>query len=88
MVIALDYDDTYTRDPDFWEKFATLAEARGHSVTILTKRGPSNQGNVMGSCRIPVIYTDRKAKKPFAEAKGFNFDIWIDDAPQNLFVDG
>jgi hypothetical protein len=44
MKIALDYDGTYTVDPQFWEDFITLAKVRGHEVVCVTKRGPSNCG--------------------------------------------
>lgn len=29
MKIALDFDDTYTRDPDMWDKFIDLSLSRG-----------------------------------------------------------
>lgn len=87
MKIALDYDETYTVDPDFWQKFIVLAKAHGHEVIGITKRGPSNQGTIT----VPNIvfhHSDRQAKFQFAKDKGLNINIWIDDAPQNLFING
>lgn len=87
MRIALDYDQTYTVDPEFWEGVIALAGTHSHTVTCVTKRGVSNQGE---TCEIscPVVYTDRAAKLPYTEEMGLHFDIWIDDAPQNLFIAG
>ena len=38
MIIALDYDDTYDRDPALWNHLIGLATSRGHSVVIVTMR--------------------------------------------------
>ena len=29
MIVALDYDKTYTLDPEFWNQFIDLAQAHG-----------------------------------------------------------
>lgn len=80
MNIALDYDGTYTRDPEMWDKFIILAEKMGHEVVCLTMRHPSEP--VAMKIPIRIIYTARKAKALF-----YNADIWIDDMPQLLFAD-
>lgn len=36
FTISLDFDDTYTLDPKFWNKFICNAEKRGHRVIIVT----------------------------------------------------
>jgi hypothetical protein len=76
MKIALDYDDTYTRDPKLWEDFGASVRLAGHEITIVTKRGPSNQGPIAYKTAIPVIYTDRKAKQALIASMGLHFDIW------------
>ena len=40
MLIALDYDKTYTADPALWDNFVDLAQSRGHTVKIVTMRRP------------------------------------------------
>lgn len=87
MKLALDWDGTYDRDPDFWNAFIDLAKRYGHEVTIVTKRGLSNQ-TLVSLPGTSVIHTDRAAKLKFVEDRGQHFDIWIDDSPGNLFVDG
>ena len=38
MNIALDYDNTYTEDPEFWYEFMQNAKARGYNIFIVTFR--------------------------------------------------
>ena len=38
MLIALDYDDTFTRDPEGWLNFAKLMKSRGHEIIGVTMR--------------------------------------------------
>lgn len=83
MLIALDYDDTYSRDPVFWDRFLQLAASSGHRVICLTMRYPEEAVSL--SC--DVFYTSRKAKKPFAENLLLHVDIWIDDAPHFILMD-
>lgn len=87
MLLALDYDDTYTRDPEFWNQVIALAVARGHSVICVTARD--------GDCEIDrgeverdlahqveaILFTAGKAKWPVAYDAGFMPSVWIDDQP-------
>lgn len=83
MLISLDYDATYTRDPALWDAFVASATDAGHQVVCLTMRYPHEA--VEMPC--PVIYTSRKAKKPHAEDLGLAVDVWIDDTPGWIFAD-
>jgi hypothetical protein len=90
MRIALDYDKTYTADPDMWDAFITLATSRGHSVEVVTMRTMTWAEMLPQSlCEraTRVEYTDRKAKKAHMEALGRPVDIWIDDTPQFIIED-
>ena len=77
MRIALDYDGTFTRDPDLWRAFAALAKERGHAVSIVTMRFADDNEECVPDEGIPIVYTDRRAK-----ASVFAADVWIDDQPQ------
>jgi len=79
MLIALDYDKTYTADPVLWNNFIKSAQDRGHSVKIVSMRYPSEP---IESAPVDVVYTSRKAK-----ATIFKADIWIDDSPAWIFQD-
>jgi hypothetical protein len=83
MRIALDYDGTYTADPEFWGRFCDLAKRAGHSVVCITMRYPTEPIEVP----IPVIYTSRQAKVTFMEERGEKVDVWIDDSPNWLLND-
>lgn len=78
MKIALDYDGTYSADPELFSAFVKMALARGHDIRILTMRFPEESLPEMG---IPVIYTSRRAK-----AAEWPADIYIDDNPRFLFL--
>lgn len=81
MKIGLDFDDTYTEDPEGWQKFVALMQGRGHTVTIVTFR-PDDQDNAdvhaaAELMEVPVVFTNGKQKMHC-----FDADVWIDDSPQ------
>lgn len=83
-VFALDYDGTYTRDPELWDSWIKLATSRGHLVLCVTMR--YQEETIEMPCE--VIYTSRKAKQPFMIARGFRPpDVWIDNEPKWLLED-
>jgi hypothetical protein len=90
MRIALDYDKTYTADPEMWDCFITLAKSHGHSVEVVTMRRREWSEAIpeqLSERASRVEYTDRKAKKPHMEALGRPVDVWIDDMPQFILQD-
>ncbi len=40
MRISLDFDDTYSRDPDLWDSFIESCKQRNHEVYGITMRYP------------------------------------------------
>ena len=80
MIIALDYDGTYTADPHFWRSFIESAQDNGHTVICVTMRYPDE--HIEMPCE--VIYTSRKAKVPFMGSIGRSVSVWIDDSPHWL----
>lgn len=92
MLIALDYDDTYTADPILWDLFIEQAKQRGHEVFCVTMRYADKESQEveenLGDKVDRIIYTNRKAKKVvFRMQCGRNPDIWIEDTPEWLFED-
>ena len=79
MIIALDYDQTYTADPVLWDRFINAAQSQGHDVQIVTMRYPHEPIPDLG---LTVVYTGRQAK-----SRHFKADIWIDDSPGWIFQD-
>ena len=89
MKIALDYDDTYTQDPELWLRFVKDALERNHDVRVVTMRFPF-EGIGMDPRLlelVPVIFTERCAKKRVCFLQGFVVDVWIDDRPDFVLGD-
>ena len=91
MLIALDYDGTYTADKEMWDVFIHQARLRGHEVIIATMRyditeGDAVRGDLEGNVD-KIIFTERKAKKASVRQQYRDPDIWIDDNPEWLFED-
>lgn len=84
MNIALDFDDTYTKDPELWNQFIFIARARGHDIRIVTYRKRSMTDPALDwlGSSIPVIFTEYTQKRAFTNHMGWPVDIWIDDSPE------
>lgn len=88
MRIALDYDLTYTADPDLWDLFIDNCIHIGHDIRIVTTRSPTK--DPLSEIQfpwgdIPVIYCDGVAKRFVCHHyHDFDVDIWIDDKPQGV----
>ncbi|GAB3644805.1 hypothetical protein [Ramlibacter alkalitolerans] len=81
---ALDFDGTYTEDPELWDGFIAAARSRGHEVLCVTMRHEHEGARVRSRLegRVDaIVYTGRKAKRPFLEGLGLAIDVWVDDSP-------
>ena len=78
MIIALDHDETYTKDPELFDSFIELCKARKHIVVIVTYRKPEQKIDHS----IEVFYTSGKPKAEYMREQCFEPDIWIDDWPE------
>lgn len=84
MIVALDYDDTFTRDPDVWYLIVNKLRDAGHTVYGVTMRYPheaSGMDTLYDLACNDLFFTGRKAKKNFMEDRGIFVDVWIDDQP-------
>lgn len=89
MLIALDFDDTYTKDPYLWDDFINNAKNRGHKVICVTMRFEEEGKEVIESIgrRCNIIFTERQSKEKFLKKMGIKPDIWIDDSPFWIYKD-
>jgi len=86
MIIAIDYDGTYTLDPHFWNEFIYRAiKENSHTVICATMRHDTDEERIEMPHGINIIYTGRIAKLPFLSGLGINPDVWIDDNPEWLY---
>ncbi len=88
MKISIDFDDTYTKDPELWDIFAISALARGHEVYCVSFRYESQMGKVKDSIGKIIgidkcIGTNHSAKDAFMKQNhNITIDVWIDDLPE------
>lgn len=79
MLIALDYDETYTRDPEMWDDFIHNARKRDHEIICVTMRSPLMGCPILG---VRVYFTSYQNKWDYMWEKWkIKPDIWIDDSP-------
>lgn len=83
MIVALDYDETYTRDPMTWRRVVRTLKDAGHTVHVVTMRHEHEVSSICPLLRsmVSIIPTGRQAKRPHCEKMGIMIDIWIDDSP-------
>lgn len=83
MVISLDYDDTFTADPELWRPFVELAQRRGHQVVCITGRDrlPDWDREPRLPPGVAVILAGGELKRTAARRAGVRVDVWIDDVP-------
>lgn len=84
MIIAIDYDNTYTADPAMWDEAIKLFQFCHHSVICVTAR-PEIMGQVVLDSigkLVPVLCAGGEWKRDFALKHGYKVDVWIDDSPE------
>jgi len=90
MLIALDYDGTYTADAELWDRFIAQARANRHRVFVVTMRFPSEGEEVtrrlVGKAD-RIIFTSREAKRRHLERLGHAVHVWIDNNPEYILGD-
>jgi hypothetical protein len=83
MILAIDYDDTYSAFPKEFDALRKMFQKSGHKVYIVTARDKKTEKiqDDLGKFD-KVFYTAGKAKAAAVRA-----DIWIDDNPVTLCCD-
>lgn len=88
MTISLDFDDTFTADPELWTAFVQQAHARGHTVLLTTNRPWAFRREVHKAVAgLPfreVIFAGRTPKRLAARQRGYEVDVWVDDLPHTV----
>lgn len=85
MTIAIDYDGTYTTDPDLWDAFISAGILRGHSFVCVTNRPwEPEEGLRRPYPAIPFVCAGDQYKANAARAAGYPVSVWIDDMPGTI----
>jgi len=80
MIIALDFDNTYTLNPKMWDKvLETFVEYA--TIYIVTSRSPDIPIDYLPKYCADVVYCSFKPKLDVMEELGIPVNIWIDDDP-------
>ena len=89
MLICIDYDGTYTADPELWNKFIKQAKDKGHSVICATMRFKNTEyieDQYISPDLDAIHYTERQAKSAYLASLQIRPDIWIDDNPSWIYT--
>src|SRR5271157_1106932 len=86
MIIAIDYDNTYTAAPELWDQVIRLFQETGHTCICITGRTQETlmAKPVMDSIGklVHVIFAGSQWKREAAEKHAYKVDVWIDDNPE------
>jgi HK97 family phage portal protein len=91
MTISLDFDRTFSADPQLWGEFASKAVADGNTVVMVSRRPEADRPVVMETLgsyadafsQVLLVGSDT-LKADAAEAAGIKVDVWVDDSPQTI----
>ena len=93
LCIALDYHNTYSADPKFWDTFIYMCWMRKWDVYCVTHHTGQKQNDALmdsiGKILPPdmIIFTEGKAKMDYCKDHGIDIDIWIDNNPIHIVED-
>jgi hypothetical protein len=92
LILSIDYDDTYTRDPLGWELALRLLMQRGHKVWCVSARHQNHMVEAQESIGLLIgadhcVGTNGVAKRDYLfKVHGVYADVWIDDMPDTVTV--
>ena len=88
MILAFDFDGTWTRDPDGMRAVVALLRSRGHVCILLTGRSDEHPWGSEVRAAIgdlmPIVFAAGTWKRDAARAAGYGVDVFIDDLPEYI----
>lgn len=80
---GIDFDGTYTEDPDLWLEFFEIVHRLGHKSYIVTLKNELLEGEYLHDCIGEsvdgILFTSRHGKEKYIKDKyNIDIDIWID----------
>lgn len=86
LTIAIDFDDTFTADPDAWRDVIRILRHSGHRVICVSARRDdfANRRELTEALPsgVDVLLAYDTPKRNFAASRGYDVNIWIDDKPE------
>jgi len=88
ILLAIDFDDTFTADPALWSAVIRLAKDGGHRVFCVSCRRETfeNRAEMREALPegVPIFLTSFAPKEYFMGSRGHKVDVWIDDYPLSI----
>ena len=88
MLIAIDYDDTFTLDKEGWFETIVNMGRRGHRFVVATSRRDTYENRLEACAQFPAgvqaICCSHNAKAEHLKKLGIVPDVWIDDNPWSI----
>ena len=78
MIVAIDFDGTFSLNPPAWTEVINTLKMSGAEVICITSRFPNVP---ISGIPISVYYSCGQPKWEFANERGIAVDVWIDDMP-------
>jgi hypothetical protein len=83
VIVAIDYDQTYTLDPPAWDAVVETLRSAGHVVYCVTCRRDTAENRAeVDAGDMAVWFTGLAPKKWYMEKRGIKVDVWVDDDPR------
>ena len=91
MTISIDFDRTFSADPQLWGEFATKSVADGNTVVMISRRPDTAEdrktvtetlGDYAPAFSQVLLVGSETLKADAAQAAGIAVDVWVDDSPQ------
>lgn len=92
LIIAMDYDNTFSAAPETFKAIIRCFQSTGHKVYCVTMRHEKLDWHddfsiLKNRYDVETIFCDGQAKRKVCENLGINIDIWIDDWPEGIAID-
>lgn len=88
LTFGIDFDQTFSSDPELFHLILDGLLARGHKAVIVTSRfglrGDVLEIEWVTKKRIPIVFAAGTWKKRAAELHGYKVDVWMDDNPHHI----
>lgn len=88
LTVAIDYDDTFTADPEAWSCVIGELQRHGHRVVCVSARRNSFGHRQELQAALPqgvtVLLSYDMPKRAYAKSQCVDVDIWIDDMPEAI----
>lgn len=88
MLVAIDFDRTFTADSESWSTIIGILEQAGHRVICVTGRVETVDNRLELRNSLPmsveIIFSGDEPKRVAAFRKGHTVNVWIDDRPERI----